>query len=231
MSRQAETLAKIRLFRSLDAAAIRDLDTQCTWRRASHNSWIIDYQDASNDMFFVVSGTVRVKIQSVSGREILLTEISAGGCFGEIAAIDNQPRSSGIMAVTDVTIARMPASIFRAAVHAHPDVCDQVLALIAGQVRMLTNRVNEFTTLDVRHRIYSELLRLSRPEAARARKGDLAAARARGYRRAREHAAGGGGARVQGARTGRADGAAPRPIVLTDPEKLRRSIEKATELD
>ena len=63
-------------------------------------------------MFFVVSGTVRVKIQSVSGREILLTEISAGGCFGEIAAIDNQPRSSGIMAVTDVTIARMPASIF-----------------------------------------------------------------------------------------------------------------------
>jgi CRP/FNR family transcriptional regulator, cyclic AMP receptor protein len=32
---------------------------------------------------------------------------------------------------------------------------------------MLANRVNEFTTLDARHRIYAELLRLSRPETGR----------------------------------------------------------------
>ena len=33
---------------------------------------------------------------------------------------------------------------------------------------MLSNRVNEFTNLDVRHRIYAELLRLSRPEDGKA---------------------------------------------------------------
>ncbi len=152
------------LFRSLDATAIRHLDTQCSWRRAPQGAWIIDYQDDSNDVFFVVAGTVRVKIQSVSGREILLREIGAGEFFGELAAIDGQPRSSGIMAMTDVTIARMPAAVFRTAVHAHADVCDQLLALLAGQIRMLANRVNEFSTLDVRYRIYAELLRLGRPE-------------------------------------------------------------------
>jgi CRP/FNR family transcriptional regulator, cyclic AMP receptor protein len=73
----------------------------------------------------------------------------------------------GIIAVTDVTVARMPASVFRTAVHSYPDVCDQLLALLAGQFRMLANRVNEFTTLDARHRIYAELLRLSRPETER----------------------------------------------------------------
>ncbi len=168
MSRQTETLAKIGLFRSLDAGTIRQLDTQCSWRTASANEWIVDYQDASNDVFFVVRGTVRVKIQSVSGREVLLREINAGEFFGELAAIDNQARSAGILAMTDVTIARMPASVFRKAVHTHADVCDQLLGLLAGQVRMLANRVNEFTNLDVRHRIYAELLRLSRPEPARA---------------------------------------------------------------
>jgi CRP-like cAMP-binding protein len=56
--------------------------------------------------------------------------------------------------------------VFREAVHAHPDVSDQLLALLARQVRILANRVNEFTTLDARHRIYAELLRLSRPEPA-----------------------------------------------------------------
>src|SRR5882757_4534350 len=168
MSRKTETLAKIGLFRSLDEAKIGLLDTRCSWRRATRNQWIMDYQDTTNDVFFIVSGTVRVKLQSVAGREVLLREINAGEFFGELAAIDNQPRSSGIVAVTDVIAARMPASVFRTTVHAHPAVCDQLLALLAGQVRILANRVNEFTTLDARHRIYAELLRLARPETGNA---------------------------------------------------------------
>ena len=58
-------------------------------------------------------------IQS-AGREVLLRQIDAGEFFGELAAIDGQPRSSGIVATTDVTIARMPALVFRAAIHGMP---------------------------------------------------------------------------------------------------------------
>jgi CRP-like cAMP-binding protein len=163
--RHTETLARVPLFRLLDADAIRRLDTQCSWRRASPKQWILDYQEISNDVYFVVAGTAQVRLQSVSGREALLREINAGECFGELAAIDNQPRSAGIVAVTDVIVARMPASVFRAAVLAHADVCDQLLVLLAGHIRRLSNRVNEFTTLGVRHRIYAELLRLSRPRS------------------------------------------------------------------
>jgi CRP/FNR family cyclic AMP-dependent transcriptional regulator len=167
MNRRTETLAKIGLFQSLDARAIGSLDTQCSWRRAASGQWLIDYQDASDDVFFVASGSVRVMIQS-AGREVLLRQIDAGEFFGELAAIDGQPRSSGIVAVTDVTIARMPAAVFRNAVHDHPVVCDKLLGILAGQIRSLANRVNEFSTLDVRYRIYAELLRLSRPDPAHA---------------------------------------------------------------
>src|SRR5688500_13082096 len=150
MSRQSETLSRIALFRSLEASKIRDLDTQCIWRRASRHEWIIDHQEESTDVFFIVSGAAHVKLQSVSGREVLLREINAGDFFGELAAIDNQPRSSGILALTDVVVARMPAAVFRATVHAHPDVCDQLLSFLSGQIRTLGNRVNEFTTLDAK---------------------------------------------------------------------------------
>src|SRR5204862_1796008 len=74
MNRRTETLARISLFQSLDARAIADLDTHCSWRRVAMGQWLIDYQDASNDVFFVVSGSVRVMIQS-AGREVLLRQI------------------------------------------------------------------------------------------------------------------------------------------------------------
>jgi len=232
MSRKTETLAKIDLFRSLDEPTIEMLDTQCSWRRATRNQWIVDYQDAANDVFFIVSGTVRVKLQSVSGREVLLREINAGEFFGELAAIDGQPRSSGIVAVTDVTVARMPASVFRTTVHAHPAVCDQLLALLAGQVRILANRVNEFTTLDARHRIYAELLRLSRPEAGKAHQAIVSPPPVHAEIAARVSSRREAVARELKAleRSGlieRRRGA----LVLTDTERLRQLIAQASETD
>jgi CRP-like cAMP-binding protein len=72
--------------------------------------------------------------------------------------------------MTDSMVAKMPATVFRKAVHDHPDVCDQLLRLLVSRVRMLANRVNEYTTFDVRRRIYAELLRLAR----KTRKDDVA---------------------------------------------------------
>lgn len=162
-----ETLAGFPLFRSLPAAAVAALDRRCGWRRVEAGQWIIDYQDEGTDVFFVTAGLVQVRIRAVSGREVLLRDINAGEYFGEMAAIDGKPRSAGIVAVTGATVARMPAAVFREQIHAHSDLCDQVLGQLVGEVRKLANRVNEFATLDVRHRIYAELLRLARPDEAR----------------------------------------------------------------
>jgi CRP/FNR family transcriptional regulator, cyclic AMP receptor protein len=162
MIRHSETLARIPFFRSLDGEAVRRLDSQCIWRRAKAKEWVLDYKDGGADLYFVSQGHVRVLIRTPAGKESILRDIRDGEYFGELAAIDSQARSAGIMAVTDSIIARMPPALFRSVVHGYPDVCDQLLALLASQIRMLANRVNEFGTLNVRTRIYAELLRLAR---------------------------------------------------------------------
>lgn len=161
-TRPSETLARIELFRSLTAEEIRRLDTRCIWRRAHAKDWIIDYQDDSTDVFFLSSGLARVMIRSISGRETILRDIDAGAFFGELAAIDGQTRSASILAITDVTIAKMSAATFLETVTSHPDVSLQLLRLVTAQVRMLSNRINEFTTLAIRERLIMELLRQSR---------------------------------------------------------------------
>jgi CRP-like cAMP-binding protein len=164
MTLPAATLRQVRLFRRLTDEEIRRLDSRCLWRRYGAKDQVLGHGDDGTDVYFVVSGQVRAVIGGNGGREIILGDIAAGEFFGELAAIDGQPRSASIVAVTGATLARMPAAVFREAVHQHADVCSQVLALLAARIRLLDTRVSEFTTLDVRHRVFAELLRLSRPD-------------------------------------------------------------------
>jgi CRP/FNR family transcriptional regulator, cyclic AMP receptor protein len=162
MTRKVETLARFSLFRSLSAADVARLDTQCVWRRAREKECIVDFQDDTSDVYFVAYGDVRVSIQSAAGKELILRVIAAGEYFGEISALDGKPRSAAVHAITDAVIARMSPGAFRDVIHRHPDVCDQILAALTGEVRRLATRVNEFTNLSVRERIHAELLRLAR---------------------------------------------------------------------
>ncbi len=161
----APTLARIGLLRGLDPAEVRRLGTRVSWRRWAAGEQIIGFGDESTDVYFVVAGDVRVLVHSPTGKVVILRDIRAGEFFGELAAIDGQPRSAAIEALTAATVARMPAGVFREIIHRHPSVCDEVLGRLAARIRTLANRVTEFSTLDVRRRIYAELLRLARRQA------------------------------------------------------------------
>ncbi len=161
MIRESETLGRMPLFASLDADEIRSLDTRCIWRKVGAGEWVIDYQSEGTDVFFVHSGHARVVIVT-SGREIILRDIHPGEYFGEYSAIDGLPRSAAIRAIADTVVARMTAPVFWEAIHRHPDVREKVLKTLVTGIRALNDRTNERANLDARHRLYSELLRLSR---------------------------------------------------------------------
>src|SRR5262245_15179584 len=164
MNRPHETLERIGLLRSLDAKARAAFEQRCQWRHASSKEWLLEQNDIGTDIYFLTSGVVRVLITPSPDREIILGDIEAGGYFGEMAAIDGQPRSAGILAITDATIARMPAAVFREIIHKYPDVAEQLLAQLVARIRALDQRVNEFSSMHVKNRIWSELLRRSRPD-------------------------------------------------------------------
>jgi len=125
----------------------------------------VDPEAQGTDVFLVVQGHVRVVVVT-AGRETILRDIQAGEFFGELAALDLKPRSAGILAITDAQLACLPAAAFRRAIHEHPEVCDRVLAILVGQIRMLANRVRENSGLAMRHRLLAELLRLGSPVAS-----------------------------------------------------------------
>ncbi|WP_193369564.1 Crp/Fnr family transcriptional regulator [Pelagibius marinus] len=155
-------LERIEIFRDLDPREIERLTQRVNWRNYTANQQIIGHQEGSTDVYFMVSGTVRVILFSSAGKEVAFRDIHAGECFGEFAAIDGAPRSANVIALSDVMIGSVSAETFRSILEEFPAVSMAMLTNLIGTVRSLSERIFEFSTLAVKNRIHSELLRLAR---------------------------------------------------------------------
>jgi CRP/FNR family transcriptional regulator, cyclic AMP receptor protein len=156
------TLADTRLFEGVGPDCIRAFDSRSLWTQIPAGAWVIDPDIRGTDVYFILRGQAQVVVAG-AGREIILGDLSAGDFTGELSAIDGKPRSGGIRAVTNVSVAHMSAAAFRDAIDRFPIVRDRVLARLAVEVRGLIDRNGEQANLGVRARLCAQLLRFARP--------------------------------------------------------------------
>ena len=152
-------LAGIALLCDLPQSTLTKAVKNCRWRSYSANEQIIDRQSEASDVFFVDEGQVRVVNYSISGREITLDDIGPGGHFGELAAIDGQPRSASVMALTGCSVAIMPQEHFLELVDENPSVALKVMRGLASIIRNSTERIMDLSTLAANNRVQADLLR------------------------------------------------------------------------
>jgi CRP/FNR family transcriptional regulator, cyclic AMP receptor protein len=153
----------IPFFAGLDPARSQNLGRQCQRRRFAENELVVDYEDESNDVYFIVSGDVRVLNRTAAGKEMILGDFGPGRFFGEMAAIDGARRSANVTALTNAEVLIVPPGVFREIALGEPEICERLLRLLTSRVRELNTRLFERSVLDLRHRLYAELLRLSAP--------------------------------------------------------------------
>lgn len=161
-----QTLAQIPFFKDAADIDIAKFDRRCTWKRFNEHEVIIDYEDDSSDVYFILSGEVRVLIRTASGKEIILAETKSGQYFGELAGIDGAKRTANVTALTRADICIMPSTVFREILFTSRSCCDKILRLLTTRVRELDTRLAEHSIFDLKHRLYSELLRLSTPRSS-----------------------------------------------------------------
>jgi len=158
-----ESIAKIPLFKDLPEDIIDRTSRQCSWRSYEENELVIDYDDDSRDVRFIITGKVRIILRIATGKEVILTELRDGDYFGEIAAIDNDGRSANVTALSRSQMCIMPQKVFLNLLEDHAALNRNVMGHLATLVRHLNMRLAEHCFLQTKHRLYTELLRQSRP--------------------------------------------------------------------
>lgn len=155
-------LRRIAILAPLSKEALVHVSQSCKWREYQPGEQILGHHDASTDVLFLLAGKARVILYSADGKAVLFQDLKPQTMFGEIAAIDRRPRSATVQALERCIIASMSANHFEDLIRRESGVAIVALRHLTADVRRLSERVFEFSTMVVQKRIQAELLRLAR---------------------------------------------------------------------
>lgn len=157
------SLENIELLEGIPADGLRELESKCKWLDFGPDHIILERDDGTNEVFFIVRGSVRVINYLGNEREVALADLHAGDHFGELSAVDSRERSARVVGNEHCVIAALAREDFLGMLREFPDVALRLLDHFAGIIRAMNRRVSSLVTLTPRQRIYAELLRMAEP--------------------------------------------------------------------
>lgn len=127
-----ELLRGVKLFEGLDDATLRRISSQFKLYSFPAGSSVIaeDSSGRFGRMYVVVSGTASAHVH-----DDVVANYGPGDSFGEMSALDGQPRSAGVVADTDLETLGLSAWNMRALLREEPDVALHVIQVLTSRLR------------------------------------------------------------------------------------------------
>lgn len=157
-------LAPDALLRALEPEPLAQLLRSSNRRELKRGEIIINQGDEHGDFAVILlSGSLKISMVSVNGREIILNYCSPGDVVGEIAMLDSGPRTATVSAAEASTVLVIPAHAFVTAALANPASMAGVMRAMAGRIRQLNLVVESDRTFSMAPRLARALVRLLDP--------------------------------------------------------------------
>ncbi len=123
---------------------------------------LISEGDRSDFLYVIIQGRVKIFVGDEKGREVILNIQGPGEYFGEIALIDESPRSASVMTLEPSRLAFVSRDDFTRYLGAHPDTALKLLRAFAHRIRELTELAKNLALSDVYGRVARTLLKMAR---------------------------------------------------------------------
>ena len=156
-------LRKIYLFADLPEAELLAVNNLATTRTYPKNTIIISEGDDSDSLYAVLSGKVKVYLSDDDGREIIINILGEGEYFGELALLDDSPRSASVMTLEETKLAVISKSAFENCLSKNPQLALHIIRELSSRLRNLTQNVKSLALMDVYGRVARTLLDMAEP--------------------------------------------------------------------
>jgi CRP/FNR family transcriptional regulator, cyclic AMP receptor protein len=143
-----DALARVDLFSGLRYKELTQVAKCCREGKYSPGSVLISQGEKGSGLFILTKGTVRItRTNSPDGAEEVLGTAGMADIIGEMALLDDMPRSATVTAVDDVSALVLPFGefrrIFRYILSTDPDVALDMMAVLSRRLRKAEQRAYE----------------------------------------------------------------------------------------
>ena len=159
-----EVLRKVPLFESLPESDLQTFAGLTRERTYPKGSVILFENDPGDSLFLVASGQVKVVLIGEDGREVILSVLGEGAFFGEMALIDDAPRSAHVIAMEDARMLTLRREDFQSRLRTSPDVAIALMRELSRRLRRADEKIGSLVLLDVNGRVADLLLRAAEDE-------------------------------------------------------------------
>lgn len=159
---RARFLKGVPLFEGLDEAHLEALAQVTASRRFPKGVTIFFEGDRGDALYIVRVGYVKIYRVAEDGREKTLALLSNGEFFGEMALLDEEPRSAVAETLESTTLYILHRNDFRRLLAESASMSLQILRVLTRRLRQTNAQVTDLVFKDVRSRVGRALLDLAK---------------------------------------------------------------------
>jgi CRP/FNR family cyclic AMP-dependent transcriptional regulator len=151
-------LKAVPLFASFPEDQLRIITTLVTRKSAPRSTTIMAGGDATDSLYIVLSGRLKVMMSDAEGKEVILAILGPGEFFGEMGLIDDEPRSATVVTIEPCELLSIAKRDFKKCL---ADNFEMAMAVMRGLVRRLREadrKIGSLALLDVYGRVARLLL-------------------------------------------------------------------------
>ena len=157
-----DLLARSPLFADLAANEMDALARTAEAREFQRDQAIFAVNEAPDGLYVVAVGRVKVCLSSAEGKELILATLGPGQLFGEMALLDDEPRSATVVAQLPTTAYRIRRDDFHRLIELHPSIARKLLCELSQRLRRANAQMESLATLDVVGRMARHFIDLAK---------------------------------------------------------------------
>jgi CRP-like cAMP-binding protein len=146
----AGQLKKIDWFDELPGEMLAALAKKVRKRHLSQGEILFNKGDEGDSLFAILSGKVKIFTQDNQGREVALNRVGAGEIIGEMALLDYEPRSAGVVALEKTSALELSREDFMDIMRRQPDLALSVIRNLSSRLRQNTSYIEQITDMSRR---------------------------------------------------------------------------------
>jgi len=175
---ERESLRTVPIFSELSDEDISSL-AHLALRKRYPKDTVVFFENEEGDFFFtILEGRIKVTILGDDGREVILSVLGPGDFFGEMALLDNEPRSATAIAVEESELLSLHRNDFQSVLNDNRSITSALIRVLSARLRRANHQISTLALLDVYGRVARVIVDMAREEGKRLRDGRIAFRRA-----------------------------------------------------